>query len=587
MRKSALVLLAAVSLAAIPANAARVEIVLDVSGSMREKMGGETRMDAARKAIRRTLAGLQRDSVVGLRLYGHRMSPKNKAESCQDTELAIPFQVLDKPGFLAVVNRAKPRGETPIAYSLEQAARDFGPASDEERVIILVSDGAESCGGDPAAAARNLLEKGFKVKIHTIGLDVDAAARAQLEAISTATGGEYHNAKNAEALAQSMTRLAQKSLLVTKGDDGLGQAVRGGDGHESAVEIQPGQLYRLDHHQRQGEYDYFYVPVTGSKFVSASIETPQAGVDIGKNSSIRTTVHPYAGLVLQDSARRKRGETDITGQRGEKKTLQGPLPGSHGGRLYVLVGSSHGDQHKDSRFSVSLADPPGDAGTSGDAGGTEQEALEIKPGAYKAHLDGDIDDEVDFFKFKADPNATYQVGVRPSAQVWLELSVAAANARRSATDSSDEPGRPARVEGLRFPKGGDVYVRVRYSVSRYSTDYSLDVTEEAGSAPTAEDAGNAPTAPDAGSAPTTQAAGSAPTTQAAGSAPKAQDAGSAPTAQDAGSAPTGQAERPAEGAAGPSIVQRFVSFLLWTVFPVVVALMVGAVGGYIKGRRRR
>ena len=53
-----------------------------------------------------------------------------------------------------MVARATPRGQTPLTYSLEQAAQDFGATSDEERVIILVSDGEETCGGDPAAAAR-------------------------------------------------------------------------------------------------------------------------------------------------------------------------------------------------------------------------------------------------------------------------------------------------------------------------------------------------------------------------------------------------------------------------------------------------
>lgn len=484
MRTSPLALFAAAALAAVPAQAARVEIILDVSGSMRAQMGAETRIDAARKAIRATLAGIQPDSVVGLRLYGHRVSQDNKAESCKDTELAVPFQPVDKPAFQAMVDRAMPRGQTPLTYSLEQAARDFGPASDEERVIILVSDGEESCGGNPEAAARNLLAQGFKLKVHTIGFDVDAAARAQLEAISSATGGEYHDARNAAALAESLTRLAQKSLLVAKTEEGLGQPVRGGNGYESAVEIKPGQLYRLDHHQRKGEYDYFYVPVSGRTKVTASVETTQAGVTIS-GDSFTENQNPYAAIALQDGNRRKLGDTDIIGSRGEKKTLQGVLPADNGGRMYILVGSSLDAQHKDSRFQVDFVAQAGDAGSSRDAGATESDALPIKPGLLQAHLDGDQDDSEDFFKFRADPAATYLIRVRPTRhETWLQISVSDSEGQVSRTERAPNWGDAARMADLRFPKGGDVYVRVSFWTpgERPDTDYSIELKQEGGGA---------------------------------------------------------------------------------------------------------
>jgi hypothetical protein len=485
MRIATLALVAAATLAALPAEAARVEIILDVSGSMRARMGAETKIDSARKAIRATLAGIPPESVVGLRLYGHRVAQENKAESCRDTELSVPFQALDKAGFLAVVDRAQPRGQTPLTYSLEQAAHDFGPASDEERVIILVSDGAETCGGDPAAAARNLLAQGFKLKVHTVGFDVDAAARAQLEAISTATGGEYHDARNADALAQSLTRLTQQSLVVAKSDEGLGQPVRGGDGYESAVALQPGQLYRLDHHQRHDEYDYFYVELKGRQNVEASIETTQKTVTIEGSSFREDGPGPYAGLTLQDGSRNKLGTADAIG-RGERKTLQG-IVGGDAGRLYILIGTSYGDQHKDSRFSVKLTPVAlaGDAGSASDAGGTEREAIEVAPGSYRGSIDA-ADDAVDYFKFKADEDATYVVRVRPgNTGVYLQVSVADTNGQVSKEASAGDAGGQAAITGLRFPKGGDAFIRVGYwpPGPKSATDYSLDVRQEGGGAP--------------------------------------------------------------------------------------------------------
>jgi Ca-activated chloride channel family protein len=56
----------------------------------------------------------------------------------------------------------------------------------------VVSDGKETCQGDPVVAARALAAKGTTV--HTVGFVVDTAARGQLQAIARATGGTYFDA---------------------------------------------------------------------------------------------------------------------------------------------------------------------------------------------------------------------------------------------------------------------------------------------------------------------------------------------------------------------------------------------------------
>ena len=59
-------------------------------------------------------------------------------------------------------------------YAEEQAANDF-PAGAKERVVVLVSDGKETCQGDPAVAAKALAAKG--ITAHTVGFVVDSTAR--------------------------------------------------------------------------------------------------------------------------------------------------------------------------------------------------------------------------------------------------------------------------------------------------------------------------------------------------------------------------------------------------------------------------
>jgi hypothetical protein len=167
-------------------------LILDASGSMNAKLpNGETRIAVARRAVKGVAAMVPAQAGLSLRLYGAQSPASQK--NCQDTNLAVPFAAASANGapITAAVDGAKAQGYTPIAYSLGQAANDF-PADAKERTIVLVSDGKETCQGDPVIAARALAGK--NVTVHTVGFVVDTAARMQLQAIAKATGGSYFDA---------------------------------------------------------------------------------------------------------------------------------------------------------------------------------------------------------------------------------------------------------------------------------------------------------------------------------------------------------------------------------------------------------
>ena len=84
------------------------------------------------------------------------------------------------------------------------------------RVIVLVSDGKETCQGDPVVAARALAAKG--ITVHTVGFIVDTAARGQLQAIARATGGTYFDApvgpELPDTLKQALNACAQRVVTL-------------------------------------------------------------------------------------------------------------------------------------------------------------------------------------------------------------------------------------------------------------------------------------------------------------------------------------------------------------------------------------
>jgi hypothetical protein len=463
----------------LDAQSPRVELVLDVSGSMKASMGSQPKIDAAKSAIRETIAGLQEGSTVALRYYGHRVPQERKEDSCKDTELVIPFQPLDKGRMLGALNQAIPRGQTPIAYSLEQAAGDFGKPSDEARGIILVSDGEETCGGDPLATVRDLAARGIKVKVHTIGFDVDAAARAQLEAISQATGGEYHDARNATALADSLRQLTQRALLITR-QSAFGQEIRGGNTYDDAVPIKAGTTYYLDHHQRKDNFDYFAIDAHDGQKIVATIQAHDVGVRIRGDKFQEGQTPPYSGIALHGP--NKEGIADKwVSSPGAKAGIELPIGAGHGGRFYLLVGNSYEDQHKNSRFEVQLVDIS-DAKSGRDAGSDDAGAIDVEPGVVSGYLNAN--DEIDYYAFKVTPNVKYSVRVKPTAQEKeLVLAILDRDGVEKKEVTAPNGGAAVRIDAIEFPYEGKALIRVanrKFVQERLESQYSLELTRGAG-----------------------------------------------------------------------------------------------------------
>ncbi len=461
--------------------ASRTEFILDVSGSMNKMLGGETRIQAARKAIAAALTAIPEGSVVALRLYSDRIPQTDKAASCKDTHLAVPFGPVNKAQIQAIVDSATPLGQTPIAYSLEQAALDFGQGADEQPVIILVSDGEESCGGDPVAVAKSLIARGFKVKIHTIGIDVDPAARTQLEGISAVTGGQYKDARDASSLTSSLQQLTQDALLVKKEQAIYGDAIRGGDSYETAVSLPPGKLYRLDHHQRKDQFDYFVVDVKPGQKLVASVETGENGVDIRGGQAITTIGNPYAGLSVHSPQRQEIKHVEIIGGRNEKRSIEVPVGSGQDGKYYILIGSVYDNQNKDHRFRVDLTSQF-DANTDRDAGDSDATAIEILQGTYdKNYLSAN--DSLDVFKINL-PLGSYELKLRPENQnSILTAMLVDSDGVEIAAGRSPNPGAAAIVPFF-TKKAGYVFIRVKEPwTSDKDVAYSLALGPASGTPP--------------------------------------------------------------------------------------------------------
>ena len=94
------------------------------------------------------------------------------------------------------VNGLKAGGGTPLATALEAAnefMRQYNSAASETQMIFLLADGDDSCGGLDSILSK-LKKNNLLYRHETVGLEVGASTRRQLENIASRSGGNYHSA---------------------------------------------------------------------------------------------------------------------------------------------------------------------------------------------------------------------------------------------------------------------------------------------------------------------------------------------------------------------------------------------------------
>jgi Ca-activated chloride channel family protein len=189
---------------------AKLQLVLDASGSMKEKAGGgTTKIAAAKTALRATVGSLPADLNTGLRVYGATVFAAKDKGACTDSQQVVAPGTNNRAALLAAVDRFEPYGETPIGYALQQAAKDLG--STGQRTIVLVSDGIATCAPDPCVVAGQIAAMGIDLHIDVVGLGVNSKTRSQLECIADRGNGTYYDADDSDDLTDSLVRLSTRA----------------------------------------------------------------------------------------------------------------------------------------------------------------------------------------------------------------------------------------------------------------------------------------------------------------------------------------------------------------------------------------
>lgn len=204
-----------------------VLFIVDGSRSMLEKLGGDTqKMDAAKQVLQNAISRIPADVNLGLRVFGHGYQGANTSmfgggfgslnldNECRNSALLVPVGRGNRRTIIEKTRQIRPYGMTPLAYSIEQAAINDFRGLNGTKTIILITDGADTCNGNPCEVIKQLPLYGIKLKVDVVGLDLrrEPLARHQLNCIAQESGGKYYDANTAADLIDSVSQSVSKAI---------------------------------------------------------------------------------------------------------------------------------------------------------------------------------------------------------------------------------------------------------------------------------------------------------------------------------------------------------------------------------------
>lgn len=194
----------------VSAEQSRLLFILDGSGSMWGQMEDSTKIEVAKEVMTNLVQELPQDLHAGLEVYGHR-----KKADCNDIEILVPLETGDRQSLIEKIYSINPKGKTPITNAFQLAAEQL-LSSEEAITIVLVSDGKDTCRGNPCTLINNLREQGSRIEVHVVGLGVNDEESEQLRCIAEAGGGRYVSANTTDQLYEALAEVQQQFISNQK-----------------------------------------------------------------------------------------------------------------------------------------------------------------------------------------------------------------------------------------------------------------------------------------------------------------------------------------------------------------------------------
>lgn len=194
-------------------------IVFDASGSMSASdfpSGESNRIDRVRQAFKKVLPRVASARDLGLVVYG----PGSHRDDCENVDLRFRPMPNAATKIQTAIDRLTPDGRTPLTKSVALAANALG-APDKAATIVLLTDGEETCGGDPCQLASQLRATRPNTVVHVIGYKLQSLDGrppvSGAKCLADATGGYNLTAETVEDLVRALEKTLGCDALSLNG----------------------------------------------------------------------------------------------------------------------------------------------------------------------------------------------------------------------------------------------------------------------------------------------------------------------------------------------------------------------------------
>jgi hypothetical protein len=206
--------------------AGAVELILDASGSMWQRLDGKFRIDIAKEVLIEAVEKyIPSGTPTVIRVFGHR-----EPNACR-TDLEMSLRPLDPAVAAKLIRAIEPQSlaRTPIAASIASIESDLGKA-EGRKTVVLVTDGEETCDGKPEAVIEKLGSKGFDISLNIVGFAIgDEELEGQFADWAELGGGRYFSAGDQEGLSTAIASALQVPYTVyDKGGSKIADGLVGG-----------------------------------------------------------------------------------------------------------------------------------------------------------------------------------------------------------------------------------------------------------------------------------------------------------------------------------------------------------------------
>ncbi len=195
-------------------------IVFDASGSMAGPVGlgiasFVTRIDEVRTALGQVLPNAARIRKVGLITYG-----PGPYQQC-NVKLELKPAPNAAARIMSMVKGLVPAGRTPLTSAVAQAA-DVLDYKNKPALIVVVTDGEETCGGKPCDLGKTLRAGAKRLTVHVIGYRpkhfswTGEQSVVDARCLADQNGGLYISAETREDLIDALTKTLDCPMVTSR-----------------------------------------------------------------------------------------------------------------------------------------------------------------------------------------------------------------------------------------------------------------------------------------------------------------------------------------------------------------------------------